>query len=69
MSEKVNLTWITMLAVLLLTLFVISTLPFVLIWSLNTLFPVLAIEYTFHTWLAASIVVLFFSNNLMIRMK
>lgn len=26
--------------------------PFATIWSLNTLFPVLAIPYTFDTWLA-----------------
>jgi hypothetical protein len=26
--------------------------PFATIWSLNTLFPVLAIPYTFETWLA-----------------
>lgn len=26
--------------------------PFVTIWSLNTLFPSLAIPYTFYTWLA-----------------
>ena len=27
-------------------------LPFVTIWSLNTLFPVLNIDYTFETWAA-----------------
>ena len=27
--------------------------PFLVIWSLNTLFPALAIPYTFWTWLAA----------------
>ena len=26
--------------------------PFITIWSLNTLFPALAIPYTFETWLA-----------------
>lgn len=29
--------------------------PLLLIWSLNTLFPVLAIDYTVWTWLAALI--------------
>lgn len=29
--------------------------PFLTIWALNTLFPVLAIEYTFWTWLAVII--------------
>ena len=27
--------------------------PLLTIWSLNTLFPVLAIDYTLETWLAA----------------
>ena len=27
--------------------------PLLILWSLNTLFPSLAIEYTFWTWLAA----------------
>jgi len=27
--------------------------PIALIWSLNTLFPLLNISYNFHTWLAA----------------
>jgi hypothetical protein len=30
--------------------------PFATIWSLNTLFPVLAIPYTFDTWLAIIVV-------------
>jgi hypothetical protein len=30
--------------------------PLLLIWALNTLFPVLAIPYTVWTWLAALIV-------------
>ena len=29
--------------------------PLLVIWSLNTLFPALAIPYTFWTWLAALI--------------
>jgi len=27
--------------------------PFIFVWSLNTLFPILIIPYTFKTWLAA----------------
>jgi len=27
--------------------------PLLIIWAINTLFPVLAIEYTTYTWLAA----------------
>jgi hypothetical protein len=29
--------------------------PLLIIWALNTLFPVLAIEYNIYTWLAALI--------------
>jgi hypothetical protein len=36
----------------LITLLVVCG-PLVIIWSLNTLFPVLGIGYTFWTWLAA----------------
>lgn len=37
--------------------------PFVLIWGLNTLFPVLAIPFTFWTWLAALIVSMTFGRS------
>jgi hypothetical protein len=43
-----------LLLVLLIILLVIAG-PFITIWALNTLFPALAIEYTFQTWLAAII--------------
>lgn len=39
------------LAILGITLFILG--PFIAIWSLNTLFPALAIPYTFWTWLSA----------------
>lgn len=29
--------------------------PLLILWSLNTLFPALAIPYTFWTWLAAAL--------------
>lgn len=34
---------------------VIIVMPFATIWSLNTLFPVLAIPYTWETWLATNL--------------
>lgn len=37
--------------------------PFILIWGLNTLFPVLAIPFTFWTWLAALIVTTTFGRS------
>ena len=39
--------------VLLLVVCAIAFLPFLTIWALNTLFPVLAIPYTLETWAAA----------------
>lgn len=37
-------------------LFMVVIGPIATIWSLNTLFPVLAIPYTFETWVAALII-------------
>lgn len=41
---------IVALVLLLIVLLVVG--PLITIWALNTLFPVLAIPYTFWTWLA-----------------
>jgi hypothetical protein len=41
--------------------------PLALIWALNTLFPVLAIEYTFWTWLAAFILTATVSPSVRIK--
>ena len=41
---------------LVLLVIVIIVGPLLSIWSLNTLFPVLAIPYTFETWLAVMLV-------------
>lgn len=43
------------LGVVLLVIALIIAGPLLIIWALNTLFPVLAIEYTMYTWLAALI--------------
>ena len=45
-----DLTKILLLVVLAIVLSIVA--PFVSIWALNTLFPVLSIPYTFQTWLA-----------------
>jgi hypothetical protein len=37
--------------------------PLATIWSLNTLFPVLAIPYTFDTWLAIVVVASLFKQT------
>ena len=41
---------------LILIVFVVIVGPLLTIWSLNTLFPVLAIPYSIETWLATVIV-------------
>lgn len=42
----------TIVFILTLAILVIVFGPFAVLWSLNTLFPVLAIPYTFYSWLA-----------------
>lgn len=37
--------------------------PFVIIWALNTLFPVLMIPFTFWTWLAMLVVTATFASK------
>ena len=43
--------------------------PWLVIWSLNTLFPVLAIEFTFWTWFAVVVMGTFFRANVTIKRK
>jgi hypothetical protein len=51
-----------LIALIILSAFIVIAGPFVLIWSINTLFPVLAIEYTLDTWLAVIIVLIFLKD-------
>jgi hypothetical protein len=37
--------------------------PLIVIWSLNTLFPVLSIPYNFYTWISTIIVGAFLRSN------
>lgn len=41
--------------------------PFFTIWAANTLFPVLAIPYTFETWCATILLAFFFKGNVTVR--
>ena len=45
----------TYIIILALVILAIVFGPFITIWSLNTLFPVLAIPYTLETWAATTI--------------
>lgn len=43
--------------------------PWLVIWSLNTLFPVLAIQFTFWTWAAVIILGTFLRANVSVKRK
>ena len=43
--------------------------PLASIWALNTLFPSVAIPYTFDTWLAAFIIPAAFKTNVTVKGK
>ena len=43
--------------------------PIALLWALNTLFPSLAIPYTFETWLAAFIIPATLKSNVTMKGK
>jgi hypothetical protein len=45
-----------LILVIVFILFMVVIGPIATIWALNTLFPVLAIPYTFETWVAALII-------------
>lgn len=46
---------IEMYKIIIFALIVIVITPLMMIWSLNVLFPVLAIPYTLETWCACSV--------------
>ena len=50
-----------------LILFLLAVGPWLVIWSMNTLFPVLAIEFTFWTWCAVVILGVFFRANVTVK--
>ena len=41
--------------------------PWLVIWSLNTLFPILVIPYTWQTWLAVLIMSAFFQTKVSVK--
>jgi hypothetical protein len=43
--------------------------PIAVLWSLNTLFPVLALPYTLETWCAIIVLGAFISPNVTIKRK
>lgn len=59
----------TMFALLCLILVLIVLVPLFFIWSLNTLFPILAIEYSLGTWVAAAFIMSMFGSQVITRNK
>jgi len=58
--------WVTVLLIVSLAIFAIAIVPVLVIWSLNTLFPVLDIVLNWYTWLAMAILLVFLVPNVRI---
>lgn len=43
--------------------------PWAVIWALNTLFPALAIGYTFETWLAMLVIGMFIRSDVTVKSR
>ncbi len=50
-----------------LLLLVIVLFPWAVIWALNTLFPALAIPFTFWTWLAVLVIGMFIRSDVTVK--
>ena len=59
-------TFATILAVIVVLLAIVLG-PFAMIWSVNTLFPLAAIPYTFETWIAAIVLAGIFKANVTVK--
>jgi hypothetical protein len=60
---------VKLIAALAIVALILAAGPWLVIWSLNTLFPVLAIEFTFWTWCAVVILAAFFRANVTVKRK
>ena len=58
--------WVIVLLIVSLAIFAIAVVPVLVIWSLNTLFPVLDIALNWYTWLAMAILLAFLVPNVRI---
>ncbi len=62
MSDLIKIVGLVLLIVV-----IIAIGPLLTIWALNTLFPVLAIPYTFWTWLAVIFLGVFIRSDINIK--
>ena len=68
-TEAWKIGGLIFLAFLLIALAIVFG-PLIVIWALNTLFPVLAINFSFWTWLAVAVLnVTYFSTFMQINNK
>ena len=58
---------IKILVAVVLIVFLLAIGPWLVIWALNTMFPVLAIEFTFWTWCAVIILGTFLRANVNVK--
>jgi len=65
MNKLFEIVGLMLLVALIISIIAIG--PLLIIWSLNTLFPALAIPYTLWTWVAVICLSLFFRSNINIK--
>ena len=61
--------FIKIVVAIILVLVLLAIGPWLVIWSLNTLFPILAVEFTFWTWAAVIILGTFLRANVSVKRK
>lgn len=61
LSASFSVLLVVLFVLLIIAAFV--AMPLALVWSLNCLFPVLHIPYSFSTWLASLVLIIFFSPD------
>jgi hypothetical protein len=66
-KEPFGVKMIKLILAVLFIVFLIVVGPLLTIWALNTLFPVLAIGYTWQTWLAVVIIGGLFKSSVSIK--
>lgn len=58
---------IKLVLAIVLIVFLLAIGPWLVIWALNTLFPILAIEFTFWTWAAVIVLGTFLRANVSVK--
>jgi hypothetical protein len=67
MKYQTDAGWGMLLLIVLAAIFLVAIGPLIIIWSLNTLFPVLAIPYDIWAWLAVVFLGVFLRANVSVK--